>query len=369
MHQKKGCPMSNAKEKVSNSLNVIWSIASKDIVDAMKNKATRTNIILMMGMVVFFYSISTVRPWDKRIEVVVYDEGDSGLFEGSIELSDGYEIRHIEVSSLGQMKRNMRHEHWGLVVPVDFEQTLASGGEPTLTGYILWGWRGKMVELATLYSAKFSELLGQPVRIEIGENIIFPSPDIQTTMVNQHILMITLFVAITLIPALMMEEKRTKTLDALLVSPTSAGQVVMGKALAGLFYVVLTGGLFFALNWIYVTNWGLALLAFLLCAMFSIGLALAVSSLIQTQQQMALWLAPLMILLIVPAVFAGFSNLAPSLKAIFSWLPTTALAKMFQFSFSTGVTPVQLWANLAIALGWAGLCFAAVVWKVRRSDK
>jgi hypothetical protein len=309
-----------------DGLYVPWAIASKDIVDALKNKGTRANIILMMGMVVFFYWISTVRPWDKSIEVVVYDEGDSGLFEGTIELSDNYEIRHIEVSSFGQMKRNMRHEHWGVVVPADFEQILASGMEPTLAGYILWAWRGNIAEMETLYSDKFSEMLGHSVRVKIGENIVVPSPDISTTMVNQYILFATLFLAMTLIPAQM-------------------------------------------LNWVYIVNWGLALLAFLLCAMFSIGLALAVSSLVHTPQQLALWLAPLMILLIVPTVFAGMTHLAPGLRAIFTWIPTTALVEVFQFAMSSQAPLDQLVFDLAIILVSITLFFALVVLKVRRTDR
>ena len=229
--------------------------------------------------------------------------------------------------------------------------------------------RGKVAELEALYSSKFSELLGQPVRVEIGDNIVIPSPEIRTTMVNFHMLFVTLFVAILLVPVLMLEEKQTKTLDALLVSPASAGQVVMGKALAGSFYVLLTGGLFFALNWAHVTNWGLALLGFLLCALFSIGLALAVGSLARTSQQLALWLYPVMILLIVPAVFAGFSNLAPSLKAIFSWLPTTALVQVFQFAMSSHAPLDRLLFDLAIVLVSTALVFAVVVWKVRRVDR
>ncbi|KPK94089.1 MAG: hypothetical protein AMJ88_05100, partial [Anaerolineae bacterium SM23_ 63] len=67
--------MNSTREKVINSLNVVGSIASKDIVDALKNKGTCITIIMMMGMVVFFYWISTVRPWDKSIEAIVYDEG------------------------------------------------------------------------------------------------------------------------------------------------------------------------------------------------------------------------------------------------------------------------------------------------------
>jgi len=335
----------------------------------LRNKKSRINLIMLIVLVLFFYWISTVRPWDKSIEVVVFDEGDSGLFEGTIELSDSYDIRHIEVSSIGQMKRNMRYEHWGLVVPADFEQTLASGDETTLTGHILWAWRGKVAELETLYSAKFSELLGQPVRVEIGENIVVPSPNIETTMVNQHILLVTLFVAITLIPALMQEEKLTKTMDALLVSPASAGHVVMGKALAGLFYLMLTGGLFFALNWIYITNWGLALLAFLGCAMFSIGVALALGSFVRSQQHMVIWMLPVMFVLTIPAFFSQEPNLAPGLKGIFSWLPTTALVHIFQYAMSSHAPVDQLLFDLAIVLVSIVLVFTAVVWKVHRSDR
>jgi len=361
--------MNTRIEKLKDNLYVAWAIGSKDIVDALKQRGTRVNILLMLVMVVFFYWISTVRPWDKSIEVVVYDEGDSGLFVGTAQLSDGYEIRHIEVSSLGQMKRNMRYEHWGLVVPADFEQTLASGGEPTLTGYLLWVNRGKVAELEALYSSKLSEHLGQPVRVEIGTSIVVPSSEIGTTMVNLHILFATLFVAMLLVPALMLEERLTKTLDALLVSPAGVGQVAMGKALAGFFYVVLSGGLFFALNWAHVTNWGLALLGFLLCALFSIGLALAAGSLARTPQQLAIWMAPVMILLIVPSVFAGFSDLAPGLKVIFSWLPTTALVSIIQYSFSDSAPMGQLLTNLAIVVVSTALVFAVVVWKVRRADR
>jgi len=176
-------------------------------------------------------------------------------------------------------------------------------------------------------------------------------------------------VVITLVPALMLEEKRTKTLDALLVSPASAGQVVLGKALAGLFYALLGGGLFFALNWAYVTNWGLALLAFLGCAMFSIGLALAMGSLIRSQQHMVIWMLPVMFVLIIPAFFSQEPNLAPGLKAVFSWLPTSALVRIFQFSLSSSAPLDQLLTNLAVALGGIVLVFAAVTWKVRRADR
>jgi ABC-2 type transport system permease protein len=223
--------------------------------------------------------------------------------------------------------------------------------------------------LEAKYSQKFSELLGHLVRVDIGENFIIPAPDVESSGIHFHILFATIFVAITLVPSLMMEEKRTKTLDALLVSPASTGQMVMGKALAGLFYILLAGVLFFALNWAYVTNWVLALLAFLGCALFSIGLALAMGSFSKSEQHIRIWMLPVMFILIVPAFFSQEPNLAPGLRALFSWLPTSALVRIFQFAISSYAPVDQLLTNLAIALVSTVLVFAVVIWKVRQVDR
>ncbi len=356
-------------EKFINSLYIAWVIATKDILDVLKNRSTLINLIVIIGLVVFFYWASTVRPWDKRLEVTVYEESNSRLTDLPTGLSDGYSFVFTEADSLEDLQRKIRYEALGVVIPPDFEQVLASGGEPVLTGYILWAFRGQVAELEALYSEKFSELLGQPVKVQIGENFIVPDPYVETSTVNFHILFATLFIAINLVPALMMEERNTKTLDALLVSPTSEGQVVLGKALAGLFYVLLAGVLFFALYNVYVTNWALALFAYLLCALFSIGLALALGSLVSTQQQMMFWMIPIMFLLIVPSFFAGEPFLAPGLKAVIAWLPTTALVKIFKFSLSSHAPLDQLLSNLGIALVSIALLFGVVVWKVRQTDK
>jgi len=357
------------KTKLMDNLYMAWAIGSKDIVDALKNKNLRTNIILIMGMVVFFYWASTLRPFDKRIDTAVYDEGHSNLTVGTAELPDGYTFRFYEAASIHEMERMMGYKQLGVVLPADFDQILASGSEATLPGYILWNQRVRVAELEAKYSQKFTELLGQPVNVEIGENFVIPAPDVETSGVHFQILFSTFFVAITLVPALMMEEKRTKTLDALLVSPASSGQVVFGKALAGLFYVLLGGGLFFALNWAYITNWALAFLAFLGCAMFSIGLSLLLGSFIQSRQQLVIWMLPVIFVLIIPAFFSQEPNLAPGLKTIFMWLPTSALVKIFQFAMSSHAPVDQLLINLAISLVSTALVYAVVIWKVRQADR
>jgi ABC-type transport system involved in multi-copper enzyme maturation permease subunit len=361
------------KSKWMDNIYIIWAIASKDILEVLKNKATRTNFLVLMGIVVLLSWYSNARPWDKRIDTVVYDKGSTSIGFNMPELADGYTFEFYEASSMQEMKRTMTYKGEGLamgiVLPNDFDQAFEAGGEITLDGYVLWVHRSKATEWEALFSEKFTELLSRPVRVEIGGNIVIPPPDAQSTSTNFTLLLAIFMTAFLVVPHLMLEEEQTKTLDALMVSPASAGQVVMGKALAGLFYVGLAGGLAFALNWAYITNWSLAILAFLSTVLFAIGSGLALGSFLKSAQQLNIWGLVINFFLLVPALIALDPLLTEGLRMIFSWLPSTALAKLFQFSFSTYVTPAQLWINLAIVLGWTGLGFAAVVWKVRRSDR
>lgn len=357
------------KKIVMDALYMAGTIATKDIVDVMKNKGTRTNILVVIGMVVFFFWASTPRPFDKRIDVVVYDEGASGLTDVDTVLSDGYQVRFIETATLDLMIRNMGYKELGLVVPASFEAGTESAEEVVFAGYIQWQHRTKTAELEARYSQVLREMLDRPVRVEIGDNFVKPSPNIENSTVHFHILFATLFMALQIVPFLMLEEKKTKTIEALMVSPVSAGQVVLGKALVGVFYILVAGVIFFVLNWVYVVNWGLAFLTFVATTIFSVALALFLGTFVPSSKQLVLFMIPVVLLLIVPALFAQEPFLTPALKTLFAWLPTTALVNVFHLSLASSAPLDLLLKNLVIASGWTVLIFAAVVWKVRRSDR
>jgi len=356
-------------EKLTDSLYIAWTIGRKDIVEALKNKNTRINIVVLLGLVIFFYWMSTPRPFDERINVVVYDEGNTQLALENMKLGDGTEFVFYDALSLEDMKRKMAYKELGLVLPVDFDQILESGREPTLEGYIFWVHRSKAADLELKYSQKFTELLGQPLQIHIGENIVIPDAGIETNSVPFHMLFTLIWLSIAIVPHLMMEERNTKTMEALLVSPASSAQVILGKALAGLFYLVLAGVVFFAFNGVYVAHWGLAFLAFCTIALFGIALALALGSVIQSAQQLSLWALFGLVIFIVPTMFVNEPFLASWLKTILVWFPTAAMAKLVQFSFSSGVQLDQLALNLGISFAGIVLVYALVVWQVRRLDR
>ena len=61
--------MKTLKGKLGDSLHIAVTIASKDVADALRNRNTRTNILLLVGLVAFFHWGLTVRPFDKNYDV------------------------------------------------------------------------------------------------------------------------------------------------------------------------------------------------------------------------------------------------------------------------------------------------------------
>jgi ABC-type Na+ efflux pump permease subunit len=209
------------------------------------------------------------------------------------------------------------------------------------------------------------------VQVVIGQNIVIPPADgdgMQTTVSYQMAYFI-FWTALILIPHLILEEKENKTLAALLVSPASPGQVVIGKAMAGFFYILVVGGLAVALYGLFIVHWGLAVAAFLGYTLFAIGLALVIGSFVRSRQQLMLWSVVLVLFLVIPPLFYMEPNLKAGIRTVLTWFPSSTLASLFRFSLTSGVTPAQFWPNLAIAMGSIVVLFGLVIWKVRRSDR
>ena len=256
-----------------------------------------------------------------------------------------------------------------ILIPADFDQSLASGETAVLTGYTMWVFRNSVPEMESKYSELFSQLLGSPVQLEIDDNILIPEPGVDYNTVNFNVMWAVLFMALLVIPHLMLEEKHTRTMDALMVSPVSPGGLVAGKALAGLFFILISGGLYLALNRAYVVNWWLTFLAFFCTAVFSIGLALLIAGFVKNPQTINILMLPVIAALVLPAMFADEPFLAPGLRNIFTWIPTTAMVEIMGFSFSTHAPTGELLLDLCLILVSIVLVYGGVIWQVRSSDR
>lgn len=227
-----------------------------------------------------------------------------------------------------------------------------------------------LISLVILTSAML--LLPKMLPLILEQPAAAPPPDgpVSLGMVTIQAVIMILLMGIALVPSLLFEEKQTKTLQALLVSPASIGQVVAGKALAGAFYILVTAALILAISWADVTRWGPAVLFVIGGGAFSVAVGLVLGSFYDKQQDVV---GPMVLLLLVlvGALVARLLGveLPALLERVLSWVPSVALAEVFRAAFLETVPVNQVLTNLWLVLAVSLPLYALVICKVGRSDR
>ena len=366
--------MDVASGKLRKNLRIVWAIASKDIVDAIRNKTTMSVILGVAILMLSSQALPLLLKLDRTPRVVVYDAGESRLVEL---LGKSKDLKLRVMGSEQELEDTLAEASevlLGLVIPAGFDQTLEAGDQAELEGYFAhWVSESDGAEKRAFFEQQLTEMAGKPVGINVEGNAVYPGPDSEGQSVTVSM---SLVIAITticgiVVPYSMIEEKETHTMDVLLVSPARVSQVVIGKAMAGSVYGLAAAGVVLAFNQALVVHWGVAILAMICGTLFAVAVGLLMGSMFDNPGSMNLWFGLVVGVLIVP-VFLNVMK-APSwpkiVTTIMSWIPTVALARIFGVSFS-GSAPLGLvLPDLGIVVGSATLVLALVVLKVRRSDR
>jgi ABC-2 type transport system permease protein len=341
------------KDKLQN----IFTIAAKDIREAFSNRLVISIMISTLVMLVLPKWLGTMISPPSN-EVLVYDPNETGITESLRE--GGYTVVSVrnEDDLASAVLRGTAVS--GLAVPDNNSQAIR--------GYITWSDRRLIPEFKTGYQAA----LGSTVTIDFDSHLLYPGPDTFSLLGLTFLtmLVVMLIVGISLVPALIFEEKRTKTLDALLVSPATEAQLVAAKALVGMFYTLLVAMLLFGLNWNSVVHWELTAVFTVLCGLFSVSIGLVLGSIFERQQDIS-GITTLLLLLFISGIFISLVNLTvPAVvEVILAWLPSTRLFYLLQYVFFKSYTWGELLPSLFVVSGFTTLLYTVVVWKIRRSDR
>jgi ABC-2 type transport system permease protein len=364
--------MSNqTRHIVGDNMGLIWTIASKDIVDALTNRVV-ISMIIMLSIILLVPKMLPYIFEQRQTVLPVYDMGDSRLVA---DLKNNPDILVQKLDSeqeLGTALCSAVYPLIGLRIPADFDQVIAAGRQIEIQGYVCWGKRHQVSDVKPKIEAILSQSMGQPVSILIQGNFVYPSSDgvlLRSISTINSVLMI-LMMGIFLVPSLLLEEKETKTMQALLVSPASIGQVVVGKALAGLFYILVTAVLIFAISWAEVIHWDMVILFVIGGGFFSVAVGLLLGSFYEKQQDIVGWMSILLLILVGTILVKMLGVELPALlESLLPWVPSVALAEICSMAFSESVPTTQVWTKMGIILSVSLLLYAVVIWKVRRSDR
>lgn len=362
------------KTSLVQNLRIISAIASKDIVDAIRNKTT-ISIVLGIGMLMLSAQATPLLLKLKSVDTaVVFHPGESVLID---ELASGEEFEIRRVPSREAMEGSLAEAgevQIGLVIPGEIDALAAAGDEIELQGfYAYWAKASEVEELAGFFERALSESIGVPVAIDVDNPGVYPRPDAdgQPMMISMSLVVAVLTIGSFLVPYLLVEEKMKHTIEALIVSPASYSQVVLGKAIAGLFYCLTAAAVVFAINFTMISQWWLAIVGVLVGAIFTVSIGLLVGSIFENPGSMNLLLGLILIILMIPVLLGQMvtSNLPSILTDLFPLLPSVAMSTVIRMSFASQVQVDQLLQNLGVMVAGAAILLSLVVWKLRRLDR
>jgi ABC-2 type transport system permease protein len=353
------------------NVRIILAIGGKDIVDALKN---RTLLVVALGVLLLMLTgpaLSLLINRD-RLTLVMFAPAGLGTFQ-SLEGRD--DLRLVMVDSMEQLSATILQPSqtiMGVVVPS--EQGLDPVDGLVFEGYIAhWVKESKMRDQVAFFESALSEATGISVRINIEGNKLYPSQSdsYQFTMVSLSLMIMILLMGLALVPYLFIEEKENHTLEALLVSPASFWQLVVGKMIAGTLYCLVAATIVLLFNYRLVTHWELMLPTLLLAILFAVAVGLLLGMLFDNAASLGLWTSLLTIVLVLSPMLhtMGAGKIPAALQTVFSWLPSSIIYKLIVLSM-LGEVPIQpVWQGMLLLVGTTLVLCMLVVWRIRRTDR
>jgi ABC-2 type transport system permease protein len=366
--------MKTKPKKLKEQLNIIRTIAAKDILDGLQNKVV---LSLVLG-VLFMLLMPSLMTWmlePPYATVLVYDPGSSQLIS-ELDEDKAFRVQRLPTfetfeTAVADLGLGIGVEY-GLLVPADFDQRQAESEIATVEVYAPWSFRFKIPKLSLQIEQQLSTLSGAPVRVNYDGNLVYPPP--QSTLYlglsTWLPVIIILMVGLNMMPQLFFEEKQTRTIDALLVSPVTEGQLVAGKALVGMFYILVTALVAFGLNWNRVVHWELALLFVVCGGLFGVGIGLVLGTFFDRYQEIFGW-SMLILLLLIAAIFVQIIDLdlPEVVRQLLPWVPSAAMAEIITASYIKEFSWRSVLTNAGSVLGFSAVLCTLVIWRLRRSDR
>jgi hypothetical protein len=306
--------------------------------------------------------------------LVVYDQGRSTLIRG---LSGDENFRLALVESEQELEEFLTEAPgtWlGLVIPADFDQRAGDSQVIELDGYHAhWVNPDKINQWRTFFEEQLGLATWGSVQIDLSGHEIYPAVDaggqININLMTQILAISAIGVA--LVPLLMVEEKESHTLDALLVSPARLFQVITGKALVGLVFCLIAAAVVITFNRHRIVHWDIVLLTSLLAAAFVVAVGVLVGVLSDNPTSVAFWGGPLLMALLVP-VFAQLfitESWSPLVRAVLTWMRSSIMLNLYRFSLAGAYPAAQLWSSAAVLAAMAGVIYLLAGWRMQRLNR
>ena len=271
-------------------------------------------IVLSLVVSLVFGTLFSEKP-----KLGIIDEGSSQLVTLARELPSVVTKEYGTVSEIKQAVESGAVDI-GIVLPADFDNSVIQGEKTEITSYI---WGESLARNRTILGVTIAnlvrELAGQeaPVEIEaitLGDETSIPWNDRLLPL----IVLMAVFLGGLLLPATsIVNEKEKKTLEALVITPTTIGDIFVAKGLLGIILSLFAGIAILILNQAFGAQPTLLLLVLALGAIMAAELGLLLGALLKDWTTLFTVWKTGAILLFAPAIIYMFPQIPQWIGKIF----------------------------------------------------
>ena len=367
-------------------LQRVGGLVRKELSQLFRDPKTKRVIFVspLIQLVLFGYAVNTdVR----RVPTLVVDHdrtAESRLLVEALSASDYFRVvRTSDRPAEIERALDRGEARVGLWIPPGYATDLAAGRSPRVqvvldgsssnTATVAQGYLARIVAEHGVRRAAASGLV-PPAGVELRARAWFnPSLESRAYNVPAVIGVIVLLMCLLLTALGVVREREMGTLDQLLVSPLSAGELMLGKTLpvAGIALLQLVLVTAVALLWFDIPlrgPVGTLLLAAGLFVLAGLSAGLLISTISRTQQEAFLG----MFLFLLPAIIlSGFLYPVETMPRFFQVLtlanPLRHFLEVVRAIFLKGAGLAELWVEMAALAAMAGAGLALAVARFRSS--
>ena len=356
--------------KIFKHLKIIIAVAFKDITLAIKDKMV-LGVIIGVFLLVLPSQLVPIFLQNESVPLgVIYGTEPTTLSNALSDLPDTSSFSVKSLPSLRDAIVSGRSNTIGLVIPEDYAEKVSTNEKVTIEALIPhWTKHDEAVWLVQHFEDKIHLLTDNPVEIIIVDDQVYPDEDTrgaEMMFVLQMINGIMTF-SLVLVPQLMMTEKETHTLDALLVSPANLTDLVISKGVVGVFYAAIASSIIILMNLKIIAHWPLLIMSVFSGIAFAVLTGLFIGLLFDNFQQATL----VMWLVVTIAIAPAFINLVLTvslpevIETIMYWLPSGQMANLILMSLMESVENQT--ALLGLGAIWIVnlILFALNLWQIK----
>jgi len=356
--------------KKFRNIRIVLAIAWKDILEGWKNKVIITAVITALFLVVFYTYLPDLTRGDELPLMVIFDPYDYISFEDTTGIKDfNYRVEKIEQNFL-YVLRDMETPVIGLLLEEDPLNPTANS-PLILQGYYPYWMKSSQIEDIKSSAEMTLENLWE-ISIEFYDDIKIVYPVMEnyafgkTFIASIGLLLQLTIMGLSMAPQLIVEEKDSQTLQAIVVSPATLGHFILGKTLAVLFYTMLTTAIGLIFVGPLIIHWGLTLAALFIGMLVIITPGILLGTLLENKQQIQIWVWVMFIPIMLPMFFSIVRILPEGLMNVLDWWPTVALARLLRTGFTLN-PPINTYKMEIIYLvSLTLILFGITLWVIKK---